>query len=161
MDPCYFCQVVTDDTSAWNLVAQDALTCVALNGRQFEEGQCIVFPRRHAPTPLDLTAEEGAAIMAAATRVMQVMVEQYAPDGVLLYQNNGTGSGQEVPHFHLHVVPRRAGSDWGFGPPHIARLDGVDKPVRINHAAATNEKLATAEALRGWLSRREAAPDDT
>jgi hypothetical protein len=40
-----------------------------------------------------------------------------------LYQNNGVGSGQEVSHFHLHVVPRHAGSEWGLGPPHIAHLE--------------------------------------
>ena len=26
------------------------------------------------------------------------MIDAFAPDGVLLYQNNGTGSGQEAPH---------------------------------------------------------------
>ena len=34
-------------------------------------------------------------------------------------------AGQAAPHFHMHVVPRRkVGSDWGNGPPHIAKLEG-------------------------------------
>ena len=32
------------------------------------------------------------------------LVDAFQPDGVLLYQNNGSGSGQEVPHFHLHIL---------------------------------------------------------
>ena len=38
------------------------------------------------------------------------------------YQNNGVTSLQEVPHFHVHVVPRREAGGWGAGPPHISAL---------------------------------------
>ncbi len=27
-------------------------------------------------------------------------------NGLTIYQNNGVASGQEIPHFHVHVVPR-------------------------------------------------------
>ena len=108
----------------------------------------MVLPVRHAPTLLDLTEPEGCAVMAAAKRLTQVLVAAYAPDGVLLYQNNGTGSGQEVPHFHLHVVPRRPGSDWGLGPPHIARLEASSRPAHLDHAVLTDEKAQTADILR-------------
>ena len=30
----------------------------------------------------------------------------YEPDGMTIYQNNGVASGQEIPHVHMHVVPR-------------------------------------------------------
>src|SRR5262245_23565815 len=112
MDPCYLCGLVADATS-WNIVERSDLTITVLNGRQFESGQRMVVPLRHGPTLLDLTDAEQAAVMAAAKRLTRVFVMAYAPDGVLLYQNNGVGSGQEVPHFHLHVVPRRSDSDWG------------------------------------------------
>ena len=123
-----------------------------LNGRQFEVGQCVVIPRRHAGTILDLTAAEGAAIMHAAQRLTKIFADEYGPDGVLLYQNNGTGSGQEVPHFHLHVVPRRAGSDWGFGPPHIERLEREGRARQGEHSIESAEKHATVAMLRDALS---------
>ena len=145
MDPCYFCEIVTGRSSRWNVIEHTDLTMTVLNGRQFEIGQCIVLPARHAPTLLDLTEREAAAIMAAARRVMHVMIEAFAPDGVLLYQNNGTGSGQEVPHFHLHVVPRRPESDWGLGPPHIARHGTAQQ---LEHGAVTDAKRLTVEQLR-------------
>lgn len=56
------------------------------------------------------------------------------------------GSAQEVPHFHLHVVPRRKDSDWGFGPPHIARLER--RPPHLDYAVVTDAKLATVDLLR-------------
>lgn len=151
MDPCYFCQIIQRQTDPWNVIDDDGTTVILLNGRQFEVGQCIVLPRRHAPTLLDLSAQEASAVMAAARRLMQAMVSAFDPDGVLLYQNNGVGSGQEVPHFHLHVVPRRQGSDWGFGPPHLARLEGKAVPTKLDHTAITADKQRTVEELRREL----------
>ena len=146
MDLCYFCEVIADASHRWRIIESAPLTVTMLNGRQFEIGQCIVVPRRHAATLLDLTVEEDAAVLGAARRIAQVMVKAFDPDGVLLYQNNGVGSGQEVPHFHLHVVPRQAGSDWGFGPSHLARLEG--RPAHLDHRVTTETKRQTAEILR-------------
>lgn len=151
MSPCYFCELVAGNGDSWNVLERTALTLTVLNGRQFEVGQCIVLPLRHAPTLLELNAAEDAAVMAAARRIMRVLVDEFAPDGVLLYQNNGTGSGQEVPHFHLHVVPRRPHSDWGLGPPHLAKLQAPSRPAHLDHRIVTQAKLDTATLLRGRL----------
>jgi len=148
MEPCYFCEIIEGAIEQWNIVEKSSLTITMLNGRQFEVGQCVIVPVRHAPTLLDLTEQELAAVMIAAKKLTQVMVKAFAPEGVLLYQNNGVGSGQEVPHFHLHVVPRRSESDWGFGPPHIARLEQQKSPVQFDHAAVTCSKRQTVEHLR-------------
>jgi len=51
----------------------------------------------------------------------------YRPLGVLTFQNNGVYSGQEVPHYHFHVVPRQPGSDWGIGPPQLAVFDSAGR----------------------------------
>jgi diadenosine tetraphosphate (Ap4A) HIT family hydrolase len=60
-------------------------------------------------------------VMNAVRRVARAMIKAYAIDGLLIYQNNGAASGQEVPHFHHHVVPQRfSSSRWGNEPPHIA-----------------------------------------
>ncbi len=151
-DPCYFCQIIEGKADRWNVIEQTDLTMTLLNGRQFETGQCIVLPVRHAPTLLDLVAEEDAAVMASARKITRAMVEAFSPEGILLYQNNGVGSGQEVPHFHLHVVPRRAGSDWGLGPPHIARLEHEARAHHLDHTVVTEAKLKTVEEIRRYLS---------
>jgi diadenosine tetraphosphate (Ap4A) HIT family hydrolase len=100
---------------------------------------------------LELHQEEATAIMCAAKRLSASMVHLYGTDGILLYQNNGVGSGQEVPHFHLHVVPRREGSDWGFGPPHLAKLNESLGPPIHNYAVASDDKIQTVEQLRNHV----------
>ncbi|MDJ0758427.1 MAG: HIT domain-containing protein [Woeseiaceae bacterium] len=146
-DPCFFCEIVTGNTHQWQIIEGDVLTMTLLNGRQFEVGQCVVIPRRHAPSLLDLEEAEEAAVMAAAKRLSRALVRAYSPGGVLLYQNNGVGSGQEVPHFHLHVVPRQPASDWGFGPPHLERLEREGRLKHQDHLIVTDEKKQTVAEI--------------
>jgi diadenosine tetraphosphate (Ap4A) HIT family hydrolase len=146
LTPCYFCEIVAGRIHQWGVIEQAALTLAILNGRQYEIGQCIVFPRRHAPTLLDLTGEEAEAVIAAAQRLSHMIMRAFDPDGLLLYQSNGLGSGQEVPHFHLHVVPRRTNGGWGGGPPLLAEVERG--AVSLDHTEVTEEKLATAATLR-------------
>ncbi|MDJ0750805.1 MAG: HIT domain-containing protein [Woeseiaceae bacterium] len=151
VEPCYFCEIVSGDANQWQVIEDDELTMTLLNGRQFEMGQSIVIPRRHAPTILDLEAAEAAAVIAAARRLSRALVDAYSPDGILVYQNNGVGSGQEVPHFHLHVVPRQPGSDWGFGPPHLERLEREGRLKHHDYLVVTDEKQQTAATIRDHL----------
>ena len=151
MDPCYFCECARAGPAGWNFIARDEHVLILLNGRQYETGQCIVAPVRHAPTLLELSDEDGAAVMRAARRVATAMVELFSPDGVLLYQNNGVAIGQEVPHFHLHVVPRRVVSAWEGGPPHLAAVMSGEREAYRDYAKVTAEKLAAVEQLQQRL----------
>ena len=147
-ESCYFCEIINAVSPGWQIVEETDLTVTLLNGRQFEIGQCIVIPRRHAQTVLDLDSAEESAIMSAARRVARALVNAYSPDGMLLYQNNGLGSGLEVPHFHMHVVPRQPGSDWGFGPPHLQRLEREGRLKHHDHSGITDDKLETVETVK-------------
>ena len=105
------------------------------------------MPRRHAPTLLELTDEECGDIMRAAKRIGTVLSGIYRPEAMLIYQNNGIAVGQEVPHFHLHVVPRRAASNWTTGPLPLAAANHANRGAHADHAALTDEKLATVAEL--------------
>jgi len=148
MDPCPFCESVLAGPRGWNFIARDEHVLILLNGRQYETGQCIVLPVRHAPTLLELNDAEGAAVMRSARRIAAAMAEVFDPDGVLLYQNNGEFVGQEVPHFHLHVVPRRRASSWGSGPPQLAAVMAGDRPAHTDHARITDDKVSAVALLR-------------
>ena len=79
------------------------------------------------------------------------LVKAYDPDGLNLIQNNGVDAGQSVPHFQMHVVPRRkVGSDWGNGPPHIAVLEGKEstKPERDVMVSLEREREIADEIRR-------------
>lgn len=118
---------------SWAVVDESEHTLTVVNPWQFEVGQCCVITRRHVATLLDLSDQECGAIMFSARRVAEALVKAYRPLGILTFQNNGVFSGQETPHFHLHVVPRQRGSDWGIGPPQLATFDGAGRRRGTSH----------------------------
>jgi histidine triad (HIT) family protein len=138
-EPCEFCEGMAGRDDYWTVVTESELTLTVVNPYQFEIGQCCVITRRHAATLLDLTNEEGAAVIQAAREVARALLAAYSPLGILTFQNNGVYSGQEVPHYHYHVVPRQEGSDWGIGPPQLKKFPSAGRKVGTHHDASTDE----------------------
>ena len=139
-DPCEFCEGMAGRDETWAIIDESELTQTVINPSQYETGQCCVVTKRHANTLLDLTEEEGSAIIVAAKRVAIALVKTYRPMGVLTFQNNGVYSGQEVPHYHFHVVPRQQGSDWGIGPPQLAAFDSAGRLRGTSHDSSQDSE---------------------
>lgn len=139
-EPCEFCEGMAGRDPTWAVIDECSHTVTAINPSQYEIGQCCVITRRHVGTLLDLTDEEAFAIMKAAKRVATALVDTYQPLGVLTFQNNGVYSGQEVPHYHFHVVPRQPESDWGIGPPQLAVFDSAGRIRGTSHDASQDEQ---------------------
>ncbi len=161
--PCEFCEGFAGRDPTWIVIDECDSTATVINPSQYEVGQCCVITRRHVGTLLELDEEESAAILKAARRVAAALVSAYKPLGVLTFQNNGVYSGQEVPHYHYHVVPRQPGSEWGIGPPQLAVFDGAGRQRGTTHISAGDVERRqrvvvsvevlqeTAEAIRRHL----------
>jgi diadenosine tetraphosphate (Ap4A) HIT family hydrolase len=130
-EPCDLCVAVREER--WKIVEEGEHALMVINPLQFEVGQCCVVTRRHVATLLDLTDQECGAVMLSARRLAHALVKAFRPLGILTFQNNGVFSGQETPHFHLHVVPRQQGSDWGVGPPQLATFEGAGRQSGTPH----------------------------
>ncbi|GAB4193472.1 MAG: hypothetical protein Tsb002_23950 [Wenzhouxiangellaceae bacterium] len=90
--------------------------------------------------------------MIKAKRIADAMVKAFEFDGLLVYQNNGKASGQEVPHFHLHLVPQRhSSSRSGNEPPQVADAMGREfvphKPVWLDSKALAKVASQIRERL--------------
>jgi len=64
------------------------------------------MPTRHVENLFELDDQVGAALMAVTMRVGRAVRDAFEPDGLSLWQSNGPGAHQEVPHVHIHVMPR-------------------------------------------------------
>ncbi len=165
-EPCEFCEGFAGRDPTWAVIDECAHTVTVINPSQYEVGQCCVITRRHVGTLLELDGDEGSAIIRAARRVAIALVSRYQPLGVLTFQNNGVYSGQEVPHYHFHVVPRQRGSDWGIGPPQLAAIDGAGRIRGTAHDTSGDAKRRrrvqvsvdvlqeTAQLIREHLPKR-------
>ena len=138
--PCEICEGMAGRDEKWAVIEESDYTLTVINPWQFEIGQCCVITRRHIGTILDLSDDESAAIIASAKRVAFALIKTYQPLGILTFQNNGVYSGQEVPHYHFHVVPRQPGSDWGIGPPQLAFFESAGRIRGTPHDASKDEE---------------------
>ena len=140
-DPdCIFCKIVAGELAA-TVVAEDETTIAFMDINPLSEGHLLVVPREHhefiGTVPGDVLSHVTlvAQWLAAALRASPVPA-----DGINLYLADGVAAGQEVPHAHMHVIPRFVGDGFRISadrPPTPSReqLDLIAGRIR---AAATD-----------------------
>lgn len=154
--PCEMCETLAGRSTV-PIITECEHTITVVSPMQFEVGQCCVITRRHIGTLLDLTDLEGAAVIKAAREVAQALLATYKPLGILTLQNNGVYSGQEVPHYHFHVVPRQPGSDWGIGPPQLHKFPDAGRVAGTkSDPASDDERRQRARVGTDTLQKRAA-----
>lgn len=138
---CPFCAIVAGELPA-SMAWEDAQVVAFMDPRQAVPGHVLVVPRRHAETLYELDEDTAAALMRVAHRVAVAIRARWEPAGLNLWQSNADAGGQEVPHVHLHVQPRRVGdgllrvyADGTPAPAARARLDDWAAVLRETLAA--------------------------
>lgn len=70
-------------------------------------GHTLVIPKHStARNLLEEEPEKLATLMLGVQRVARAVRAALNPDGVMIFQTNGTPAGQTVFHLHVHVLPR-------------------------------------------------------
>jgi len=108
MPDCVFCTLpeIKDRTIVRGDLAWAFLTNIPIT-----PGHTLVAPIRHVEKFEELTQEERDAIFILATKIKTALKKSFAAEGFHYAWNEAKVAGQSVPHFHLHVVPRKAGDE--------------------------------------------------
>jgi histidine triad (HIT) family protein len=125
--PCWVCAVVDGTTPACVVLDTPAVLVLA-SPLAMNPGHALVVPRRHVRDVYTLPDELAGPILTTAARVARAAKRAFAADGVALRQHNDTAGGQDVFHFHLHVIPRFTGDAERFAAP---RLIPGDEQARV------------------------------
>ncbi len=106
MNPeCLFCKIATK-TSPAKIVYEDDHAVAFLDVAPRAPGHTMVIPKYHAPTLIALPNEEVAPLFNAVKKTVELLMTGLRPDGITIGVNQGRASGQEVDHFHVHLLPR-------------------------------------------------------
>jgi histidine triad (HIT) family protein len=103
---CTFCKIVRGELEGW-IVLEDEVSAAFLDRRPLFPGHCLLVPRAHHETLLDLPAELVPPLFANAQRLARALEVGLDAQGSFVAINNRVS--QSVPHLHVHVVPRRFG----------------------------------------------------
>ena len=87
------------------MVLDEDETFAFLDFRPLFPGHVLVVPRLHHETLIDLPVSSLQPLFGAVQRVAAAVTEAMGADGTFVAMNNTVS--QSVPHFHVHVVPRR------------------------------------------------------
>ncbi len=101
---CRFCKLIAGDVESY-VVFEDEVAAVFLDHRPIFPGHCLVAPKIHYETLIDLPAPLITPLFTTVQLVAQAMEHGLKAEGTFVAINNRVS--QSVPHLHIHVVPRR------------------------------------------------------
>lgn len=73
------------------------------------KGHTLVIPKACCDPITETPDEVLCKLIKVAKRIAAAQMNELGADGVNIIQNNGAAAGQEVPHIHIHVIPRFKG----------------------------------------------------
>lgn len=85
---------------------EDEKCFVILDINPVSKGHALVISKECYPTFTDIDEETLNHMMHVARLLDQKMRTELKADGTNIMINNSPASGQEVPHLHIHVIPR-------------------------------------------------------
>ena len=88
---------------------EDEECIVILDINPVAKGHALVISRKPYPTFTDVPEKTLHHMMDIASKVDQKQREVLKAEGTNIMINNSPASGQEVPHLHIHVIPRKEG----------------------------------------------------
>ncbi len=102
-DSCAFCKIIRAEERAY-IVFEDDISLAFLDRRPLFPGHCLLIPKEHYETLIDLPAILVAPFFLNAQLLAGAVEKGLKADGVFVAINNRVS--QSVPHLHIHIVPR-------------------------------------------------------
>jgi histidine triad (HIT) family protein len=119
---CVFCRIIGGEEMV-SLVYEDHLAIAFLDIQPMSPGHTLVIPKEHYETLFDMPEELAAHCLAVARRIAPGLRRATAAQALNIFSANGRAGGQDVAHFHFHLIPVREGE------PFALQLPLADAPV--------------------------------
>jgi len=103
---CVFCAIIAGQVAA-SRVHEDDATVVFPDLRQPMTAHLLVVPKQHVEMIYDLAPEQAARLMQTVVLTARAMRRTLRLEGLSIWQSNGSGAHQEVPHVHVHLLVRQ------------------------------------------------------
>ena len=103
LSDCIFCKIVSKEIPTKILVETES--CIGfLDAFPLAKGHALVIPKRHyeklQDLPININTEVFSTVHSLISKVDSLT------GATLVAVHNGKQSGQEIPHVHIHLIPR-------------------------------------------------------
>ena len=104
MEDCLFCKIIKGEIPS-KTIYEDDLIKVIMNINPATNGHLLVLPKKHMENIFDLDENILThSIQVVRDNVYPQLKEKLQCEGLTLAQNNELG--QEIKHYHIHLIPR-------------------------------------------------------
>lgn len=104
MKDCIFCKIINNELPS-KTVYEDDIIKVIMNINPNTNGHLLVLPKKHLVNLMDTDNETiNHMLNVVREKLYPMLKEKINCEGLTLAQNNELG--QEIKHYHLHLIPR-------------------------------------------------------
>lgn len=141
---CVFCRIIRGEARA-HKVYEDDRALAFLDIHPSAPGHTLIIPKAHVELVEDLSEEDAEALFKALHKLVGRIQAAVDAEACTIGVNNGPESGQEVPHVHIHVIPRFRGDRGGI-------IQGL---ARSGRRPDEEEMCLIAERIRGLSAKMD------
>jgi histidine triad (HIT) family protein len=103
---CIFCEIVGGRIPAW-VVMQNERAIALLDAFPLAVGHTLVIPKSHYAKVQDMNKQDAMAVFEIMWKVAGAVETGSEANASTIAIHNGSEAGQEIPHMHIHIVPRK------------------------------------------------------
>lgn len=112
-ESCIFCRIIGGEEMV-SIVHEDRDVIAFMDIQPASVGHTLVVTKDHYATLFDVPDELAAHCIATAKWIGEGIRRATGAGAVNLFSANGRAGGQDVLHFHLHLIPVREGDDFAL-----------------------------------------------
>lgn len=139
MSNCIFCKIVNGELPSAKVFENDDILAF-LDISQITKGHTLVIPKVHKEDIFEMDEETAGKLFSVVPEIAQAIKDEFNAKGMNLLNNNGSFAGQEVFHYHMHLIPRYDEHD-GFSKRFVSHQSEYSIEDLQTMAAAISSKL--------------------
>ena len=106
-DPnCIFCKIIAGEISA-RVIMQNEKVMALLDAFPLAAGHTLVIPKSHYAKVQQMSEQDAVAVFDMVWKLAGAVETASQVSASTIAIHNGSDAGQEVPHVHVHIVPRK------------------------------------------------------
>ncbi|MBT3329835.1 MAG: HIT family protein [Nitrosopumilus sp.] len=100
---CIFCKIIHGDISA-KILKETSHSICFMDAFPLAKGHVLIIPKNHHEKIQDMSSDENIDVFS----LVHTMISKIdsITGSTLVAIHNGKDAGQEIPHVHVHLVPR-------------------------------------------------------
>ena len=111
-DNCIFCKIVQKKIDA-KIIDENENAIAFLDAFPLTAGHTLVITKNHYAKLQDVEFDQINQLFSLVNKILPSIEKGTGVQGTLIAIHNGKDAGQEIPHLHVHIVPRKLGDGGG------------------------------------------------